>query len=80
MIQNSIYFTHTYFRTNDKKLKTYKAVVSSTNPYFKVSEIKSIKVEAKKLSRITFGAQGGYGITKSGLSPYVGVGISYRIF
>jgi len=32
----------------DKKLKNYKAVVTSDNPYFKVSEIRSIKVEPKK--------------------------------
>lgn len=32
----------------DKMKKKYKAVVTSDNPYFKVSEIKSIKVEPKK--------------------------------
>jgi len=32
----------------DRKLKNYKAVVTSNNPYFKVSEIRSIKVEPKK--------------------------------
>lgn len=36
------------FTGYDKKLKSYKAVAASDNPYFKVSEIKSIKVEAKK--------------------------------
>lgn len=31
-------------------------------------------------SRITFGLQAGYGISKSGLSPYLGAGISYNLF
>ena len=69
------------FTGYDRKLKSYKAVVTSDNPYFKVSEIKSIKVEAKKPSRITFGAQAGYGIILGkplSTAPYVGLGVSYR--
>lgn len=31
-------------------------------------------------SRISFGLQAGYGISKSGLSPYLGAGISYNLF
>ena len=31
-------------------------------------------------SKLSFGVQAGYGATKAGLSPYIGVGISYNLF
>lgn len=31
-------------------------------------------------SQISFGLQAGYGVSKSGLSPYIGAGISYNLF
>ena len=36
------------FTGYDKNIKGYKTVVTSTNPYFKVSEITSVKVDPKK--------------------------------
>lgn len=33
-----------------------------------------------KYNRFSFGVQAGYGITKLGLSPYIGFGGSYRVF
>ena len=63
----------------------YKAVISGYQPVLETIEIYSptqtITIrEREKASRWSVGAQAGYGFTTSGLSPYVGVGISYRIF
>lgn len=63
----------------------YKAVITGYQPVLETIEIyspvKTITIhEKEKASRWSLGAQAGYGVTKSGLSPYVGVGISYRIF
>lgn len=38
-----------------------------------------IKTPTKK-KRWNVGLQGGYGITKDGLSPYIGIGIGYTLF
>lgn len=67
----------------DKSRKGYKAVVTSDNPFFKVSEINSIKVEAKKPSRFGIGLQCGWGFAffKGNVTaqPYVGVGLQYSL-
>lgn len=63
----------------DKKTKDYKVVVTSSNPYVKITELESVKLDIPKQKRIGFGAQAGYGISKNGLSPYVGIGIHYSI-
>lgn len=41
--------------------------------------IQETKTEYKN-SRLSFGLHAGYGISKSGLSPYIGAGISYNLF
>lgn len=66
----------------DKTRKSYKATVVSNNPFFKVSDINSIKVEAKKPSRFSIGLHIGYGFTIKDqvyATPYAGGGISYAI-
>jgi hypothetical protein len=64
----------------DRKLKSYKAVVTSDNPHFIVSEIRSLKVEVPKPKKLGIGFQIGYGVTKQGLSPVISVGLNYNLF
>jgi hypothetical protein len=71
------------FTGYDRQKKAYKAVVTSDNPDFKVLEINSIKVEAKKPSRFGIGLQCGWGLAffKGNVTaqPYVGVGLQYSL-
>jgi hypothetical protein len=62
----------------DKKTKQYKSVVTSDCPYIDILNIKSQKFDLKKPTRFGIGAQIGYGVTKDGLSPYAGFGISWN--
>lgn len=71
-----------------EKDSVYKAVVSGYKPQLEylviyptttTITIHDTKTEYRN-SRISFGLQAGYGISKSGLSPYLGAGISYNIF
>jgi len=63
----------------DRAKKSYKAVVTSDNPYVTITDIKSIKVVERKPGRVGIGIQAGYGVTKTGLSPYIGAGINYNL-
>ncbi|NLH78601.1 MAG: hypothetical protein GX465_16350 [Acidobacteria bacterium] len=71
------------FTGYDRQKKAYKAVVTSDNPDFKVLEINSIKVEAKKPSRFGLGLQSGYGFMlskeKVTAQPYIGIGLQYSL-
>jgi len=64
----------------DKTLKTYKAVVVTTNPYIRVLDIKSQKFDLKKPKKIGIGLFVGYGINLSTIkaSPVLGAGLSYN--
>jgi opacity protein-like surface antigen len=33
-----------------------------------------------KMDRLTFGINAGYGLSGAGVSPYIGVGVSYNLF
>jgi len=61
-----------------KKRKPY-ANVTNHNPYTKTKELRTYQVKQKP-QRFTLGVQAGYGITKGGLSPYVGIGGGLTIF
>lgn len=63
----------------DKKTKQYKSVVVTDCPYISVLNIKSQKFDIKKPTRWGIGINAGYGVTKSGLSPYFGIGGSYNL-
>jgi hypothetical protein len=65
----------------DKKANTYNVTVSSTNPYLKVAELKSMKFNAVRPKKFGIGIQMGYGFGfKSVLpTPYVGVGLQYSM-
>jgi hypothetical protein len=64
----------------DKQTKEYKVVVTTPNPYVKITELESVKLDLPKPKRISIGAQLGYGVCKNGLSPYAGVGLSINLF
>ena len=64
---------------------TYEAWVSGYNPrldsikVFQRTAMVQVPVEKKIKTRWGIGIQAGYGASKDGLSPYVGVGISYNL-
>ena len=68
------------------KDSTYTAVVGGIEPYLKSIEIypKTIYVNnnttttIKVRSRFGLGVQAGYGLSRNGLQPYVGVGVQYN--
>ena len=69
------------------KDSTYTAVVGGIEPYLKSIEIypKTIYVNnnttttIKIRSRFGLGVQVGYGLSRNGLQPYVGVGVQYNL-
>ena len=69
------------------KDSTYTAVVGGIEPYLKSIEIypKTIYVNnnttttIKVRSRFGLGVQAGYGLSKNGLQPYIGVGVQYNL-
>ena len=68
------------------KDSTYTAVVGGIEPYLKSIEIypKTIYVNnnttttIKVRSRFGLGVQAGYGLSRNGLQPYVGIGVQYN--
>ena len=52
--------------------------ITNQNPYTKIGEIESITFD-KKPKYFGIGFNAGYGISKNGLSPYIGVGINYNL-
>ena len=69
------------------KDSTYMAVVGGIEPYLKSIEIypKTIYVNnnttttIKVRSRFGLGLQAGYGLSRNGLQPYVGIGVQYNL-
>ena len=70
------------------KDSTYTAVVGGIEPYLKSIEIypKTIYVNnnttttIKVRSRFGLGVQAGYGLSRNGLQPYIGIGVQYNFF
>lgn len=68
------------------KDSTYTAVVGGIEPYLKSIEIypKTIYVNnnttttIKVRSRFGLGLQAGYGLSRNGLQPYIGIGVQYN--
>ena len=68
------------------KDSTYTAVVGGIEPYLKSIEIypKTIYVNnnttttIKVRSRFGLGVQAGYGLSRNGLQPYIGIGVQYN--
>lgn len=55
----------------------YDVFVTSKNPYVKATDIGSI-IYKPKPTKFGLGVQVGYGINSAGLSPYLGIGLSYN--
>lgn len=53
--------------------------VTSYNPYSGVKSMRAFEVKDTRKNRLSLGLQFGYGITKSGLGPYLGFGIGFKI-
>ena len=69
---------------NDFNIVTYKERgklvldVSDKNPY-SVTKVQRSYINLPKQKRFGLGVNAGYGIIKSGLSPYIGLGVNYNI-
>lgn len=61
-----------------EKGKTF-AQITNFNPYTETTDLRTYQVTIPKVKRIGIGIQGGYGIGAGGLTPYIGVGISYNV-
>lgn len=54
--------------------------ITTYNPYNHIKSMKAFEVQDNRAERkISIGLQGGYGITLHGLSPYIGLGINFRL-
>ncbi len=63
----------------NKKKETFVDVIPSS-PYARAKDVKAYKVDDKrKPPRLSLGVQAGYGFTLKGVSPYVGLGLSFNI-
>lgn len=58
------------------------AWVTTASPYSKIKESKTYQITDTENSRLSVGAMAGYGVNLANLkpAPYVGLGVSYRLF
>ena len=56
------------------------AEVTNFNPYSETKDMRTYSVMMPAKKRIGVGFHAGYGISATGLSPYIGVGFSYNLF
>lgn len=61
------------------KDKSYKSVVTTTNPYVKIEDIVTVKMDTQRKKNFGLGVFGGFGITTTGLQPMIGVGVTYSV-
>jgi len=78
---DSLSFVFHYNRTGFLGMGPRELVVegSSSNPYTKIDGIKGIKVGVERRRPFGIGITAGYGITDSGIGPFIGVGLTYNI-
>lgn len=57
----------------------YRAAIDSVRLYPKTYVVTKEVDKSKNLSRWSLGISGGYGVGKSGLTPYIGVGVTYDL-
>ena len=66
----------------DKDIKgNYKVIVTSLNPYVKITDIKSYKFDLPRPKKWGLGITGGYGMNPQKIGeffPYIGLGLSYN--
>ena len=63
----------------EKKSKEPFLSITTDNPYINVIGVRSYKTDTHKPTRWGIGLNIGYGVSKDGLSPYVGLGLSRNI-
>ena len=61
------------------KKKTSFVEVTNSNPYTSTQALRAFQVKDTRVNRIGLGIQAGYGITLKGLSPYLGLGINFKL-
>lgn len=78
-IEQAVYSDSTENAQYTAYISGFRATLDSIN--FKCKNIETIitRTEIEKARRIGFGIQVGVGVTRQGLSPYVGVGVQYRL-
>ena len=59
------------------KDNSYKSTVTTTNPYVKIEDIVTVKMDTQKKKNFGIGVFSGVGFTAKGIQPIVGVGVSY---
>lgn len=64
----------------EKGTGKYIATVTLDNPFVKITDIKSVKMDVPKRKKFSVGLSAGYGIGKDGLTPYIGGGLQYTLF
>lgn len=78
-----VYLPHEYKRytSNDYDLTIsgYQPVLESISVYPEKHFVTTVVTEPAKAKRWGLGCQLGYGVSKDGLTPYIGVGISYNL-
>lgn len=53
--------------------------VTSMNPYSTIKNMRAFEIKDTRVNRFGVGIQAGYGITLKGLSPYLGIGLNFKI-
>jgi hypothetical protein len=63
----------------DKTTKKNTALFTTNCPYINTIKFESIKFDLPSVKKYGIGLQIGYGMSKTGLAPYVGIGLSYNL-
>lgn len=79
-IEQSVYSDSTENAQYTAYISGFRATLDSININCKNTETIITRTEIEKARRIGFGIQVGVGATRQGLSPYVGVGVQYRLW
>jgi len=82
-VQIPIDHKHAEYSDADIWYHGYNADIDSCRVFPKTVYINTpyeVRIKEKVKTRWGIGVQAGYGVSKSGLSPYIGVGVSYNLF
>lgn len=82
-VEIPIEYKHAEYSDADIWYHGYNADIDSCRVFPKTVYINTpyeVRIKEKVKTRWGIGVQAGYGVSKSGLSPYIGVGVSYNLF
>lgn len=78
-----VYLPHEYKRYKndnyDLTISGYQPVLESISVYPEKHFVTTVVTEPAKAKRWGLGCQLGYGVSKDGLTPYIGIGLSYNL-